>query len=136
MTQGLKPRPVGLTILASINIISFAVVGLYLVALGFEMIENPPGQVTIVIESIAGILALLSGIGFLLRHRILGYLLGNVFCIYLLIYSAAVVLVKVGVKPLEYFNWLAYPVILILALNIMYRKEFTGSREAMEKDAV
>ena len=46
------------------------------------------------------------------------------------------VVLRVEVKPLEYFNWLVYPLILLLALNVMYRKEFAGKNETMEGGAI
>jgi len=125
-----KPRPPGLTVLAVFNLFNFAATCVYLAALFWGAFSERPGWATTVLGSLSGLLALLSGIGFLRRHYALGYRVGNGFGVFLLVYSVGFLAGKGSVNPMEYFAWLSYPVILLLALNLLYRKEFERAREA------
>ena len=119
-----RPRPPGLTLLAVFNLFNFAAACVYLVALLSGAFTERPGWATTLLGLLSGLLALISAIGFLRRHYLLGYAVGNGFGIFLLLYSVGFLAGKGSVNPMEYFAWLSYPVILLLALNLLYRKEF------------
>jgi hypothetical protein len=119
-----KPRPPGLTALAVFNFFNFAAAAVYLAALFSGAFTERPGWTTTLLGSLSGLLALFSAIGFLRRHYLLGYVVGNGFGIFLLVYSVGFLAGKGSVNPMEYFAWLSYPVILLLALNLLYRREF------------
>ena len=123
------PRPAGLTVLAIINACNFAAACVYLIALLSGAFTERPGWATTLLGLFSGLLALISAIGFLLRHYLLGYVVGNGFGIFLLVYSVGFLAGKGSVNPMEYFAWLSYPVILLLALNLLYRKQFEKPAE-------
>jgi hypothetical protein len=123
-THRAKPRPPGLTVLAVFNLFNFAAAGVYLAALFFGAFQERPGWATTLLGSLSGLLALISAVGFLRRHYLLGYGVGNGFGIFLLVYAVGFLAGNGSVNPMEYFAWLSYPVILLLALNLLYRREF------------
>jgi len=129
-TQPPRTRPPGLTALAVFNLFNFAAACVYLATLFAGGFTERPGWATTLLASLSGLLALLSAIGFLLRHYVLGYGVGNAFGIFLLVYSVGFLAGKGSVNPMEYFAWLSYPVILLLALNLLYRREFDKPSEA------
>jgi hypothetical protein len=119
-----SPRPPGLTTLAVFNFLNFLAACVYMVVLFAGGFREPPGTMNTVLACVSGLLAGISALGFMQRHLVLGYYVGNVFGIFLLVYGVALLASKGSVNPLEYFAWLSYPVILLLALNLLYRKEF------------
>jgi len=126
----MKPRPPGLTVLAVFNLFNFAAACVYLITLFSGGFTERPGWATTALGTLSGLLALLSAIGFLRRHYVLGYGVGNGFGVFLLVYSVGFLAGKGSVNPMEYFAWLSYPVILLLALNLLYRREFAKPPEA------
>jgi len=123
-TRRKAPRPPGLTALAVFNLFNFAAACIYLALLLSGAFTERPGWSTTLLGLLSGLLALVSAIGFLRRHYVLGYGVGNGFGAFLLVYSVGFLAGKGSVNPMEYFAWLSYPVILLLALNLLYRKEF------------
>jgi hypothetical protein len=119
-----SPRPPGLTTLAVFNSLNFLAACVYVVVLFAGGFREPPGTMNTVLACLSGLLAAVSAVGFMQRHLVLGYYVGNVFGIFLLVYAVAFLASKGSMNPLEYFAWLSYPVILLLALNLLYRKEF------------
>jgi hypothetical protein len=129
-TRRTTARPPGLTVLAVFNLFNFAAAGVYVVALFSGAFSERPGWTTTLLGSLSGLLALVSAVGFLRRHYLLGYGVGNAFGIFLLVYSVGFLAGQGSVNPMEYFAWLSYPVILLLALNLLYRKEFERPPES------
>ena len=91
---------------------------------------EPPGWFTTTLAVVSGLLALLSAIGFLRRSRGLGFTLGNVYGAFLLVYAIGFLVGQGTINPMEYFAWLSYPVVLLLALNFLYAKEFAPAAAA------
>jgi len=126
-----SPRPPGLTVLAVFNLFNFLAAAVYLIVLfsgGFS--ERPSLWITI-LASLSGLLAVISAIGFLRRDYVMGFLVGNAFGVFLLVYSVAFLASTRTLNPLEYFAWLSYPIILLVLLNLFYRGEFESSRETL-----
>jgi hypothetical protein len=123
-----RPRPPGLTGLAAFNFVNFAAACVYFIVLLSEGFREDPGWVNTILAAISGLLALISAIGFLRRSELLGYWVGNAFGVFLLVYGVGFLAGKGSVNPMEYFAWLSYPVILLFALNVLYRKEFAEAR--------
>ena len=122
------PRPPGLTVLAVFNFFNFAASCVYLIVLysgGFT--ENPSAVITF-LAAVSGLLAAISAVGFLRRHYLMGYGVGNAFGVFLLVYSVGFLASRQSANPMEYFAWLSYPVILLVLLNLFYRGEFTDRR--------
>jgi hypothetical protein len=124
MKQTRPARPAGLTVLAVLNLFHFLATCIFLFALVREVFLEPPGWLTTLLATVSGLLALVSAIGFLRRSRLLGLVLGNAFGIFLLVYSVGFLIGRGTVNPMEYFAWLSYPVVLLLALNFLYVREF------------
>lgn len=123
-TRTAMERPPGLTVLAVFNLFNFVAVCIFQVALFTGAFNERPGWATTILGSLSGLLALVSAIGLLRRSYVLGYGVGNGFGIFMLVYSVGFLAGKGSVNPMEYFAWLSYPVILLLALNLLYRKQF------------
>ena len=122
-----RPRPPGLTGLAAFNFVNFAAACVYLIVLTSGGFKEDPGWINTLLGLVSGLLALISAVGFLRRSVVLGYWVGNAFGVFLLVYAVAFLSGKGSANPLEYFAWLSYPVILLFALNVLYRKEFAGA---------
>lgn len=129
-TRTTTPRPPGLTVLAVFNLFNFAAACVFQVALFSGAFSERPGWTTTILGALSGLLALVSAIGFLRRHYVMGYGVGNLFGIFLLVYSVGFLAGQGSANPMEYFAWLSYPVILLLALNLLYRKEFVKAPES------
>ena len=119
-----RPRPPGLTVLAVFNLLNFLAAAVYLIVLVSDQFTEPPGLWTTILASVSGLLAVVSAIGLLRRHYVAGFLVGNAFGVFLLVYSVAFVASRRSMNPLEYFAWFSYPVILLVLLNLFYRREF------------
>ena len=129
--QDRNPRPPGLTVLAVFNVFNFVASCVYLIVLfsgGFS--EQPSLWITI-LAAVSGLLAAISAVGFLRRHYVTGFGVGNAFGIFLLVYSVGYLASKQSVNPMEYFAWLSYPVILLVLLNLFYRREFEDNRQGL-----
>jgi hypothetical protein len=113
-----------MTALAVFNLFNFAAACIYMVVLFAGGFSEPPSMMNTVLGALSGVLAAISAVGFLRRGLVLGYYFGNAFGIFLLVYGVGFLAGKGSANPLEYFAWLSYPVILLLALNVLYRKEF------------
>lgn len=68
-------------------------------------------------------LSLLSAIGFIKQNKILGFIIGNLFCVFLL-YLSIDGLIKSEVISVINICLAIYTVILILSINIIHRKRF------------
>ena len=117
-------RPLGLTVLALLNFLYFAAVVAFFLGVRGGKIENPGGLWPSLPGLMAGILAVLSAVGFLLRSHRLGYVLGNLFAAFLLVYAVGFLASKGEANPMEYFAWVSYPTVILFALNFLYRTEF------------
>jgi len=142
-------RPSGLTALAVIQFIFSALEGLGVISLVVMRLitgraevgdgDAPPQAVAFakipwldiialsVLGGIAGLLLLISGIGFLKRKRILGRWLGNAYAVVAIGYaSASLVLLPselTGGLTLDLIRSLFYPLFLVLLLNGVFRKD-------------
>jgi hypothetical protein len=144
-------RPGGLTFFAIINFIlaflSIAGAGLLFISIAFvgqipmenmteaqrasvETLKNMPASSLIFSISrsvIGGILLLLAGIGYLKQNRVLGYIIGNVYVAAMIIYTVlSPFILGAAVKKgiISSFVALLYPVITLIVLNFIYRKNF------------
>ena len=123
-----RSRAPGLTVLALLNLLYFLAVVAFFLGVRGGKIESPGGLWTSLPGLLAGLLAVLSAAGFLLRSRLLGYITGNAFAGFLLVYAVGFLASKGTVNPMEYFAWLSYPAVMLFALNFLYRSEFESPR--------
>lgn len=114
----------GLLALAGVNLLSTLAATIFVILRVRGTLQTESGAFDTVTGLIAGVLALVSAIGFVRRSHTLGYVVGNVFGVYLLAYSVAFLAARGSVNPMEYFAWLSYPIVLLTALNTVFRREF------------
>lgn len=114
----------GLLALAGVNLLSTLAATIFVILRVRGTLPAETGMFDIVTGVIAGLLALVSAIGFVRRSHTLGYVVGNVYGVYLLAYSIAFLAARGSVNPMEYSAWLSYPIVLLTALNTVYRREF------------
>ncbi len=121
-------KPTGLIVLGVINFVFalFSIVGL-LSSLSPQTIEQAGLNITpytILSPLLTGALLVASGIGFIKVDYKLGFIGGNIFGVFALanILIGAIVL---GTGLLIHIPSMIYPVVLLLLLNLQYRKYFT-----------
>jgi hypothetical protein len=133
--------PVGLSILATFNILS-SVVGFLALLIGFFLtvlkVEGAPliFSIPIAVRIVFPILYLITGIGYLKVRWFQGYVLGNATAIVALLSIAFSSILK-GTVNLDLLQQilmkLILPVITLLLLNLKYRKLFLEAKHAKSR---
>lgn len=122
-----QKRPTGLIVLAIINFVSafLSVIGL-LALLSPQLLEQAGLKITpytILSPLLTGVLLLISGIGFIKVDYKLGFISGNIFGV-LALANILIGGIVIGKGLLIYIPSMIYPIVLLLLLNLRYKKYF------------
>ena len=126
-----KKRPTGLIVLAVINFIFafFSLIGL-LAFLSPQFLEQAGITITpytILSPILTGALLIISGIGFIKVDYKLGFISGNIFGGLALV-NIMIGGVILGKGLLIHIPSMIYPIVLLLLLNLRYKKYFAESK--------
>ena len=98
---------------------------------GIDALKNMPASsiiFSITRAAMGGILLILAGIGYLKQKKGLGYLVGNIYVAAMIIFTviSPFMLKTVSQSVMSYVLDLIYPVITLIVINFIYRKNLNG----------